>query len=240
MIKVSDKAMFHVHTSRCKHATGTDREYIERAIELGADEIWFTDHAPYPGDKIGTRMLFSERPEYVSTMRALRKEYEKDITVKIGMEMEYLPSFDGYIKETRDSGEFDLLILGQHYYEKEDGSFYFARRYEENADERFGLGDAMIRGIKSGYFDVVAHPDRIFRNCHEWTCDMAEISRKIIDAVRGTDIYLEQNYASSVKRDHYWNEFWEMVPSDVKTLKGLDAHSVDALKFLDFELVPVH
>ncbi len=240
MIEISPKAMFHVHTYRCRHASGTDREYIEKAIELGADEIWFTDHAPYPGDKIGTRMLFTDRPEYVSSMKALRKEYANDIVLKLGMEMEYLPSYDSYIRETRASKDFDLLILGQHYYERPDGSFYFAKREEENADERFGLSEAMIMGIKSGCFDVVAHPDRIFRNCPVWTEDMADISKKIIDAVRGTDIYLEKNYASSLKRNHYWNEFWELVPDNVRTVKGLDAHSVDSLKILDFEYEPVH
>ncbi len=240
MLKISDKAMFHVHTSRCRHASGSDREYIERAIELGADEIWFTDHAPYPGDKIGTRMLYSERPEYVSTMKALRKEYAGDIVLKLGMEMEYLPSYDEYIHETRRSGDFDLLILGQHYYERADGSFYFGRKGEDNLNERFGQCEGMILGIKSGCFDVVAHPDRIFRNCRSWTQDMTDLSKRIIEAVRGTDIYLEKNYSSTLKKDHYWNEFWELVPDDVLTIKGLDAHSVDALRFLDFDFTPLH
>ncbi len=240
MIQVSKNAMFHVHTYRCRHATGTDREYIERAIELGADEIWFTDHAPYPGDKIGTRMLFSELPEYVSTMKALEKEYARDIDLKIGLEMEYLPSYENYIRDTRRSGDFDLLILGQHYYERPDGSFYFGRRGEDCLNERFGQCEGMVQGIKSGLFDVVAHPDRIFRNCTVWTPEMAELSQKIIDAVRGTDIFLEMNYSSSIKKNHYWTEFWDMVPKDVKTLKGLDAHEVAALRHLDFEFKPVH
>ncbi len=240
MIKLSKKAMFHVHTSRCRHATGTDREYIERAIELGADEIWFTDHAPYPGDKIGIRMLFSELPEYISTMKELKKAYARDIALKIGMEMEYFPAFDSYIKKTRESGDFDLLILGQHYYEKPDGSFYFEKDEEEIKNERFGLSEGMIGGINSGCFDVVAHPDRIFRNCTTWTPDMAEISQRIIDAVRGKDICLEQNYSSTTKKNHYWTEFWDMVPDDVPVVKGIDAHSVEALRFLDFDFTPIH
>ena len=29
------KSNFHTHTTRCKHATGTEREYVEKAIEAG-------------------------------------------------------------------------------------------------------------------------------------------------------------------------------------------------------------
>lgn len=37
----------------------------------------------------------------------------------------------------------------------------------------------MIYGIRTGYFDVVAHPDRIFRRCREWTEGCDHIAREI-------------------------------------------------------------
>lgn len=37
----------------------------------------------------------------------------------------------------------------------------------------------MIYGIRTGYFDVVAHPDRIFRRCREWTEGCNHIAREI-------------------------------------------------------------
>ena len=37
----------HTHTTRCQHAKGTDREYVEMAIEAGYDVLGFSDHAPY-------------------------------------------------------------------------------------------------------------------------------------------------------------------------------------------------
>ena len=53
------KELFHVHTYRCKHA-GDEREieYVKRAIELGAGRITFTDHAPFPGNPFGHRILW--------------------------------------------------------------------------------------------------------------------------------------------------------------------------------------
>ena len=53
-----ENEIFHVHTWRCKHA-GEEREweYIERAMELGAERIVFTDHCPFPGDLFRGRWI---------------------------------------------------------------------------------------------------------------------------------------------------------------------------------------
>ena len=42
---------YHAHTTRCGHAFGTEREYIEAAIECGIREFGFSDHAPIPYEK---------------------------------------------------------------------------------------------------------------------------------------------------------------------------------------------
>ena len=79
-------SMFHVHTYRCGHMHDDKREwaYIEKAIELGAEEIWFTDHAPFPGDSFRNRMMLAELSEYVATLQELREQYASQIAVKIG------------------------------------------------------------------------------------------------------------------------------------------------------------
>ncbi len=41
-------ANYHTHTWRCHHAKGTEREYVERAIEGGLKILGFSDHTPYP------------------------------------------------------------------------------------------------------------------------------------------------------------------------------------------------
>ena len=39
---------YHTHTYRCGHAVGNEREYVEKAIELGFSELGFSEHAPMP------------------------------------------------------------------------------------------------------------------------------------------------------------------------------------------------
>ena len=37
-------ANYHTHTPRCGHAIGSERQYIERAIEEGFKVLGFSDH----------------------------------------------------------------------------------------------------------------------------------------------------------------------------------------------------
>ena len=77
------KHNYHTHTFRCNHASGTDREYVERAIENGMKTLGFSDHAPYlfPFKDYYSfyRMKVEEIEEYADSVRTLAKEYEKDI-----------------------------------------------------------------------------------------------------------------------------------------------------------------
>ena len=85
--------LFHVHTFRCGHAENVpDTAYIERAIELGASDIWFSDHAPFPGDPFRNRMKFDDLHEYLDTLLSrstntrflvvrLFPEYNPDISI---------------------------------------------------------------------------------------------------------------------------------------------------------------
>ena len=41
-------ANYHTHTTRCNHAAGTDREYVEYAIRSGIKILGFADHTPLP------------------------------------------------------------------------------------------------------------------------------------------------------------------------------------------------
>lgn len=92
--------MINIYSGRCKHAGDTkDYEYIEKAIELGAARIVFTDHAPFLGNPFGHRMDIEELPEYVASINTLKEQYKDKIEILCGLEIEYLPSFIDYYKK---------------------------------------------------------------------------------------------------------------------------------------------
>lgn len=87
---------FHTHTTRCNHAAGEDRQYVEEAIKGGLKVLGFSDHSPYffSGDYYSTfRMKREQVPGYVDSILALKKEYKDDIKIKLGFETEYYPKY---------------------------------------------------------------------------------------------------------------------------------------------------
>ena len=216
MISLGERYLFHVHTFRCGHAEMiSDEESIQKAIDLGATDIWFTDYAPFPGNPFGGRMKCEELLEYISTLKGLKKQYQRQIKIHIGLEIEYFSGYDqsGYYKELSSNPDLEILLLGQHMAEDpEDRKHYTCEGPKERLleDEYTALGDAMITGMKTGCFKIVAHPDRIFRRQKIWTLEMEAVAVRVIDAAVQSGLPLEKICSSMRHKHHYWKEFWEI------------------------------
>ena len=223
--------IFHVHTYRCQHADNVaDEEYVKAALEISAGKITFTDHAPFPGDPFQNRMKMSELEEYLDSINSLKAKYEGQIEVVAGLEIEYLPSFKSYYEDLRGNKKISVMMIGQHFFEKSSGIYSFSDDPEEKKrSEAEGCGKAIIQGMKSGVFDVVAHPDGIFRRKKDWDSDMEKMSLSIIKTARETNVVLEDNLTSRLVKGKlfYRPEFWKLCEEqgDIKTITGLDAHS---------------
>ena len=71
-------ANYHTHTWRCRHADGTEREYVEKAIESGLKILGFSDHTPqvYPnGFVCPVKMLPEELEGYVREQLKVREPF---------------------------------------------------------------------------------------------------------------------------------------------------------------------
>jgi histidinol-phosphatase (PHP family) len=227
------KVLFHVHSWRCGHAENIpDQAYVDQAIALGADSIVFTDHAPFPGNPFRNRMDYEQLPEYIDTLSSLKSMYEKWITVQLGLEIEYLPSFDVYYKELLENEKIDIFLLGQHHFEISPQYYSFEKDFSQNKTERaFGMMKAQIDGVNSGYFRAIAHPDRCLRDLKGWNSDIERQSKRLIKAAIDNKVLLEHNYSSMKRKREYWQEFWRLVPPDAGTITGCDAHFVKDLCF---------
>lgn len=67
---------YHTHTSRCKHAQGTDRDYVQQAVDCGYQVLGFTDHVAWPfsdGFVSPVRMDASQMPEYAASILKLKE-----------------------------------------------------------------------------------------------------------------------------------------------------------------------
>lgn len=160
---VGKKVNMHTHTPRCQHARGTEREYVENAIQAGYEVLGFSDHAPYvfEGDYVsGIRMRINELEGYVRVIQDLKKEYQKDIMIYCGLEMEYLPGQFEKTIEVIKQYPMDYMIQGQHFRDYESNETYVGR---PKSDERYlkSYVDHVLEGLRTGYFLYVAHPDLV-------------------------------------------------------------------------------
>ena len=227
--KVFENSIFHVHTSRCGHASDEEDEaYVEKAVELGARMIAFTDHAPFPGNQFTHRMAFDQLSEYIASLKSLKMKYADVITVMIGLEIEYMPSFIQYYEELKANPDIEILMLGQHMFERSPGDYSFKHKglwFPE-------VADSLISAIKAGLFDGIAHPDRIYKFEKEWTEKMEGIGKEIIREAGQRGMFLEQNEESKRVRNYYWPQFWDIAKEmkddfdiPLLILRGVDAHS---------------
>ena len=233
----NNPSAFHVHTFRCGHASEEpDNAYIEKAIMLGIPEITFTDHAPFPDAPFRGRMHMNELEDYISSLQKLRKEYQPQIAIKIGLETEWLENYETYIQSLKTVYELDLLLMGQHFAFLPEQNLYSYEVEDKNKVEPAQLAEALIAGMQTGLFAAVAHPDFIFRRWKHWNEEMDILTKKIWDAAIKTTTVMEINISSiessnhKKRRSHFWPQFWKAMPDDVKVVYGLDAHSTGMLE----------
>lgn len=223
---------YHTHTPRCHHADGTEREYIEAAIEAGFTELGFSDHAPYlfdGGYVSRIRMLPEELRGYCDTVLTLREVYRGRITIRLGLEMEYYPAYFSAQAEFLRDYPLDYLILGQHAIYNEVEGFYSGRPTAEEKllDQYVGQ---CIDGLQSGMFSYLAHPDLI---C--FTGDPAVYDRqmrRLCRAANAMGLPLEINLLGMSEGKFYPNPaFWRIAGEEgVTAILGVDAHEPADMK----------
>ena len=220
---------YHAHTSRCGHATGTEEEYILRAIEGGITHMGFSDHAPHifpDGSQSYFRIPMEQAEDYVSTLRTLREKYKGKIDLKIGLEMEYYPSqFPAMLATARSLG-CEYLILGQHYLAEEDPNVPYVVKPTEDTALLQEYVQTVISGMETGVFTYVAHPD-IFNFTGDPILYDRQM-RKICIAAREFNIPLEINFLGiRSKRCYPREDFWVIAGQEQSPVTfGFDAHDV--------------
>lgn len=221
------KANFHMHTPRCGHAQGSEREYIESAIKNGYKVIGFSDHTPQPypdGIVSGMRMGMDELDNYIGVIKELSKEYEKDIKIYIGLEVEYYPNCWNKLLVELRKRDIDYIIMGQHHVKEEFGGFYSGAPTDDIQKVKDYV-DVVIEGLKTGEFIYLAHPDLINYTGPDdlYINEMTRLCR----FTKENDIPLEVNMLGfETNRNYPCDRFFKLASDMGNTFViGCDAHS---------------
>lgn len=224
-------ANYHTHTPRCKHAIGTEEEYVRCAIAAGMQILGFSDHTPYPFPRgyVSTfRMPVEQLEDYVLWVKHVQQKYAKEISIHLGVEAEYYPKFFPDLMDLlRDNG-VQYMILGQHMIGNEMDEPYCgipdgdAKKLERYCDQSI---DAMYTGL----FTYFAHPD-LFHFVGDRKVYQAQM-RRICKAANECRMPLELNLLGLHGNRHYPNpDFWEVVAEEnCRVILGMDAHQPEFL-----------
>lgn len=199
---------YHTHHERCGHAIGTLREYVEYAIKLGIDQLGVSDHLPVlhiAKDKIlpGLAMDINELDSYVHEAIDLKKEYHKDIELKIGIEADYIKGYEETIKNLLAQYPFDYVIGSVHFLGEWDISDsrqldgWKKKPVDNIYDEYY---DAIIGLAQSGIYDIVGHFDVIKKYGFIPERDKSASITKALDAIKKADMAMEINPSGLVKK----------------------------------------
>jgi histidinol-phosphatase (PHP family) len=224
------KANYHTHTARCKHASGTDEEYVIAAIAAGYDELAFTDHTPwllYPIENGHNRMRINEMEGYVASIHRLSIQYRDQISIKLGVEAEYYRDRFDWLVELKNKYHLDLLVLGNHFRGYESTATYYGNYKDRTNLYKHYVEDA-IDAMATGEYKIFAHPDIFFRTINVVNDLAKDAAQQICDAANHYNVILEYNLGGVRYGDHSYPkpEFWEVVAKNRNaSIIGVDAHS---------------
>lgn len=229
------KRNYHSHTWRCRHAVGTEREYIKRAIAAGYESFGFSDHMPWPGIVGSTsRMDMDQLDGYIQTVLALKEEYKNDIRVELGLECEYFPAKMAWLKEIKEKYALKYLIFGNHFDGDELSGIYFGM-CRDREDVRHYVSSALA-GMETGLYAWLAHPDLYMRSLRVFDEDCRNAAVEICRAAKAHGLPLEYNLLGmrsiaegrAAGLGYPCAAFWEIAAREgCGAIMNVDAHHPD-------------
>ena len=223
---------FHTHTTRCKHAEGSDEDYVVKALEAGLTELGFSDHTPWPYhplDSRNIRMDISQMEDYVHHINALKRQYAGRIKIYLGVEAEYYEGRMDQLKTLIETYHLDYVVLGNHFHLFETQGRYYGH-YADKVNLLRDYEEDAMKALESGLFDYFAHPDIFVRSMDKWTKEAAEMSIRILEKAKALNIPVEYNLGGIRNKfgelTYPYPQFWQLASKiQPPVIIGVDAHS---------------
>jgi len=252
----------HVHT-HYSHGDSEVNKVVRDAIQKELDGIGFSEHFHYDFfsdlglPTVGGREVkgtnFENFKVYYNTVEKAREEYKDQLRILLGVEVDYLESKKDEIKKSLelkpfqdDYGEtkperkfeFDFIMGSSHFI---GSPLKYFSDYKEKGDD--WLIDEYFTSvkdcIKSGLFDIVAHPelikyfiDKDFKYYSSYVEEVVKLLSEYHVAVDLNTDYLYNSKSDKIEKERL-NPGVEMLvlckEKNIPLVIGSDAHSPEKL-----------
>lgn len=156
---------YHMHTPLCGHASGEPVEYAKQALKAGLKEIGFSDHAPLLSHKDpGITMDYAELPTYHHMIETVRNQFADQLTIRVGIEADYLPGFEDLTRAMLAAYPYDYVIGSVHFIKKWgfDDPIQLKEWDKKDVNDVYREHFKLIRqSALSGLFDILGHIDLV-------------------------------------------------------------------------------
>jgi histidinol-phosphatase (PHP family) len=197
---------YHTHHYRCGHAVGQMTEYVAAAIAAGLNEIGLSDHAPIyhfgedPHPQPRTAMSQLELPNYVREMAEIRDRYAGQITVRLGVESDYVLGWEAHYRTLWSQYPLDYVIGSVHWLDR--WSIFWkerpgSRTAEEIYEEYLLTTQAAAR---SGAYDIIGHLDCIKTEGHLPDPGITPLLEETVRVIAEAGVAVELNTSGWRKR----------------------------------------
>ena len=192
-------ADYHMHTPLCRHATGEPGDYAKRALAVGLTEIGFSDHSPMRLDGFDDwRMRLDQLDEYIEKVSKAQKDFPR-LTIRLGLEVDYLPGHEDWIRELGARHPWDYFIGSVHYVSDSwavDDPRKLSEWNNRDASEVWSAYfDRLTMAAQTGLFEIIGHADLPKKFGHRPGPGCTPLYERFLSAARKHNVCIELNTA---------------------------------------------
>jgi len=189
-------ADYHTHTPLCHHAKGEPTELAAQALRIGLEEMGFSDHSPMPQDDFDDwRMRASDLDSYVAKVEQARRDHP-GLSIKLALEVDYLPGFEDWIRELTARYRWDYLIGSVHYLSQwaiDNPNQMSEWKKRDPLEVWTSYCEHLTKAARSGLFDIIGHIDLCKRFCFYPPGDWASLFKNFLSAAKDSGVAIELN-----------------------------------------------
>ncbi|WP_411847260.1 histidinol-phosphatase [Roseibacillus persicicus] len=197
----------HTHTPLCHHAEGTPQQYVEAALTAGLHQYGISDHAPHTPEPFDDwRMSMSDLPKYLDWIGTAREHAGDRLTIRAGMECDWLADCEPHLDTLRSYHDWDYLIGSVHYLPGASGDRWdFDNPAHLSLWKDLGASElddlwtnywATYTGmVRAKRFEIHGHPDLIKKFAFAPAGDLRRFYEPTIEALVATGGAFEINTA---------------------------------------------
>ena len=190
------RADYHIHTNFSVDSKLEMEEIILRSIEIGLDEICFTDHVDYDVKNHLVDKQEVDYPEFIKEYNRLSELYSDKISIKLGLEFGVqLYTMHRYVADMKKY-DFDFILLSCHqidnkelwlnHYQEDKTQVEYNRGYYEYL---YQLVDQFDDFSVLGHLDVIKRYDQNGVLDDEFVIDIIErILKRVIEKGKGIEV----------------------------------------------------